>query len=548
MKHLPVLFGIVLLASCANQTTPTGGPKDEQPPAFESSDPKNNQTNFKGSTIELTFSEPVKLQNPKEQIIIIPPIGKKTEFVAKRNKVLITAQEPWKENTTYTINFQESVQDITEGNPVENLRLAFSTGNYIDSLKIEGYIKDALNETIPQNITVGIFTSDTFNIFEHTPEYFTKTDKEGKFSITNLKPNTYRIYAFQDKNKNLKVESKTEMWGFKKDSLVLEQNLRNIGIALTNIDARPLQLTSNRSIADVSTLRFNKSITEYQIKSNPRITSTFGTDQTEIILYYPKTEADSLSIFVTAIDSLSQRTDTTLFIKRTKNERIKEPYKASFSDIELNTDTRQFKTTYTLNKLPASINLDSIYITIDTTQIIRFKAEQISFDTLKKALSFKNEITLPKDAKAKPKLYLGKSWLITIDNDSTKKEERPLHIINSETTATLSIKVETNHPHYIVQLLNTTGTIIAEQRNNPKPIFKYLKPESIKIRMVIDHNNNGKWDNSNYLENREAEPTYYYLSPEGKYDTPLRANWEVGPLLITSEQNVNKTVKPTTAK
>lgn len=548
MKRLIILPGIILLASCANQTTPTGGPKDEKAPTFESSDPKDNQTNFKGSAIELTFSELVKLQNPKEQIIIIPPVGKKTDFVAKRNKVFITPEQPWKENTTYTINFQESVQDITEGNPVENLRLAFSTGNYIDSLKIEGQIKDALKETIPENVTVGIFASDTFNIFEHTPEYFTKTDKEGKFSITNLKPNTYRIYAFQDKNKNLKVESKTEMWGFKKDSLVLKRNLRNVSIALTNIDARPLQLTSNRSLADVSTLRFNKSITEYQINSEHRITSTFGSDQTELILYYPKTEADSLSISVTALDSLSQKADTTLFIKRTKNERIKEPYKANFSDIELNQDTRQLKATYTLNKLITSINLDSIYIVIDTTNIIPFKEGQISFDTLNKTLSFKNEITLPKDTKAKPKMYLGKSWLVTIDNDSTKKEERTLKIINSETTAVLSIEVKTPHPHYIVQLLNTTGAVIAEERNNPKPIFKYLKPESIKIRLVIDHNNNGKWDNSNYLENREPEPTFYYLSPEGKYDTPLRANWEVGPLLITSEQNVNKSGKPTSAK
>ncbi len=548
MKQFLTFSLLLIIAACANQTTPTGGPKDEEAPTFESSNPKNNQTNFKGSSLELTFSELIKLQNPKEQIIIIPPVGKRTEFVAKRNKLMITPEQPWRENTTYTINFQEAVQDITEGNPVENLRLAFSTGSYIDSLKIEGQIKDALRETIPENVTVGIFASDTFNIFEHTPEYFTKADKEGKFSITNLKPNTYRIYAFQDKNKNLKVESKTEMWGFKSDSLVLERNLRNVSIALSNIDARPLQLTSSRSQADVSTIRFNKAITEYKLGAEQTLISTFGTDQSEITVYYPATEMDSISVSVSALDSLQQKKDTTIYIKRTPNERITEQFKASFTDIELNQETKVLTTTYTLNKLIQSINLDSIYIQVDTTQVVHFTQEQLSFDTLNKILRFKNQVEIPKDSKAKPMLYLGQSWLITIDNDSTKQEQRPLKLLTSENTAILSVEVKTQHPHYIVQILNTTGTVIAEARNNAKPIFKYLKPETIKLRLVIDRNNNGKWDNSNYLKNQEPEETYYYISPEQKYDTPLRANWEVGPLLITSEQNVNKSAKPTQSR
>ena len=130
----------------------------------------------------------------------------------------------WQENTTYNINFRDGVQDLNEGNPAENLRIAFSTGAIIDSLIIAGRVKETFSEKAPDKITVALYQSDTFNIYNHTPTYFTKCNKEGVFSIQNLKPGTYYVYAFDDKNKNLKVDSKTERFGFKTLPVMLNQN------------------------------------------------------------------------------------------------------------------------------------------------------------------------------------------------------------------------------------------------------------------------------------------------------------------------------------
>ncbi|MEJ0054532.1 MAG: DUF2141 domain-containing protein [Bacteroidota bacterium] len=66
-------------------------------------------------------------------------------------------------------------------------------------------------------MTVGIYQQDTFDIFTDTARYFTKTDKKGRFSLDNVKNGKYKIYAFDDKNKNLKVESRTERFGFLSD-------------------------------------------------------------------------------------------------------------------------------------------------------------------------------------------------------------------------------------------------------------------------------------------------------------------------------------------
>ncbi|HNT50036.1 MAG TPA: Ig-like domain-containing protein, partial [Cyclobacteriaceae bacterium] len=99
-KTLPILL---LLSACASVTSPTGGPKDETPPTLEFSSPTNNQKNFKGTTLELSFSEMIKLKDPKEEILITPSPGKDTKFTAKKNKLIIEPQNLWLENTTYSI-------------------------------------------------------------------------------------------------------------------------------------------------------------------------------------------------------------------------------------------------------------------------------------------------------------------------------------------------------------------------------------------------------------------------------------------------------------
>ena len=242
------LFTIALLLySCASLTTPTGGPKDTIPPILIKSSPDSNQINFKGKTVELTFNELIKLNNPKEEIIISPSPGKTIDYIAKGTKVIITPKDGWQDSTTYSIIFQEGIQDVTESNSPENLKLAFSTGNTIDSLSIKGSVKD-LQKGLPlEKITVALMSSDTFDIFTDVPSYFTKTDSAGDFTLSNIKSNQYKIYAFDDKNKNLKVESRSERYGFKSSPLDLNQHIDSIEIGLIMLDSRPLKLTSIRN-------------------------------------------------------------------------------------------------------------------------------------------------------------------------------------------------------------------------------------------------------------------------------------------------------------
>src|SRR6185369_13611194 len=197
---------------------------------------------------------------PKEEILITPSPGTNTKFTAKKNKVVITPEKKLKDSTTYSIAFREGIQDINESNPTDDLHLAFSTGPIIDSLKIFGSVSEVFKDQVPEKIMVGLYQSDTFDIFQHKPPLFSKSDKAGKFVISNLKAGKYFIYAFDDKNKNQKVDSKSERFGFLAKEINLPQDKDTLQIRLFHVDTRQIRLTSIRNTSTISIIRFNKTV------------------------------------------------------------------------------------------------------------------------------------------------------------------------------------------------------------------------------------------------------------------------------------------------
>jgi uncharacterized protein (DUF2141 family) len=534
-----ILTLVTICWKCATITTPEGGPKDVTPPTLLRSNPKQNEKNFKEKTLQLYFNETLKLKNPKEEIIITPSPGKEIEFITKGNNLIINPKENWKDSTTYSISFREAVQDITEGNFVPNLRLAFSTGAVIDSLIIKGTVKEALTEKIPENITVAIYTQDTFNIFKHNPIYFTKIDKTGAFKIENLKQGKYLIYAFEDKNKNLKVDSQTEKFGFLSDTVQLKKDVNGLTIPLIRIDTRNLKLTSARSIQDLVTIRFNKAIVTYKIKTenNSYLHNSFGDDQTKVSVLINEEVKDSIKIKITAQDSLLQKVDTSLYIKRTPVKRTKDQFKISFSEVEIDSVSATFKAHFKANKIISHFKLDSMRISLDSSLYVQLTRKDIVYDSINKRGSLKKELNRKDISTKKQKftnLILGKNFVSTIEDDSVKRQTINSKILTNEETGTLITEV-TNKTKYnfILELLNQDNKVIRTVYNEKIYSLEGLNPGTYKLRITIDKNCNGKWDYGNILLREEPEPTFIYKTLDKKFEFPIRANWEVGPYRIT---------------
>jgi uncharacterized protein (DUF2141 family) len=533
MRFLILLLAVLVLTKCANQTSPGGGPQDKKPPEVLTSEPANNQRNVKSQTIELNFNEYIALKNANEEILISPSIGKDIKITAKKKRVTITPKQIWKENTTYSINFRDAIQDITENTPANNLRLAFSTGDTIDSLRIAGSVYEIFKDEVPEKITVALYSSDTFNIYKHQPTYFTKADKAGRFSIQNLKAGNYFLYAFDDRNKNLLVESKTEKFGYIVNGFVLPSK-DSAQIPLIRVDTRPIKVTSFRSSAKISTLRLNKATSS--IKVSPHNTNDFlfhyGTRQDEIIFQnlHKESSRDSIQLTIQLTDSLNVRRDTSVYLKFIPTKIPKEKFRVAYNSSKYDLENKTLVSKIKFNKPLAIINYDSIYIQLDSTSFQNTQVGNVTYDTLLNTLTLTTTLA-PKGEP--PLLIYGKGSFISHEQDSSQSKTETIKIPKETDLGSMAINVETKQPYFIIELLNRSKEIVSTICNTKKHTFKHLIPDEYKIRITIDKNGNKTWDSGNFLSKVEPERVIIYKTFDGKTTTPIRANWDVGPLTIT---------------
>ncbi|HEY8934157.1 MAG TPA: Ig-like domain-containing protein [Cyclobacteriaceae bacterium] len=556
-KFLCFSLYLLFLLSCAKQSTPTGGPKDSIPPVMVRSYPKQKQLNFKEKKITLEFNEAIQILNPREQLIITPTIGKDYKATANKKEVTIQFQESFKDSTTYTINFREAISDITEKNAAKNLQLAFSTGPYIDSLIIEGNVYDLLKGKEVKEATIALYQSDTFNIFKHKPNYITKSNDRGGFKIENLKPGIYHIYAFEDKNKNIVADSKNENYGFVAKEINLTQNVKNISIPLIHLDARSLKLTSARPYNNYFNIRFGKNLLKYNITSDSsEITSCYGDDHSNIKVFnqLPK-GIDSLKIKLYAEDSIGNTLDSSLYVKfNTKKDIQIEKFNMNLLENSVSANKGELRITLSFNKPIKEINFDSLLYIKDSIQIFKFTKEELDWKqeinmlsirkTIDKRLYIKKEENnLSKEIKkpapdSKPKkiienqLLIGKGVFISIDNDSSQQKKEQIKVLREEDTGMLLTSIKTEQKNYITQVLTKDFKVLDYTVSKPDSKFENLIPNSYQLRLVIDKNGNSIWDAGNFFKKEEPEPAIYYTNEKKDQIINLKANWELGPLLI----------------
>ena len=183
MRYSLYIIIIIVFASCARRSSPSGGEIDSIPPVLIASNPKINSINFDEDEIRLTFDEWVKLENLDQQLIISPPLEKKNYEVKPlggiTKKIFINFLDSLQENTTYTVNFGNSIVDNNEGNKMNFFSYIFSTGPTLDSLYLKGNIQDAFDIETEEFLSIQLYKIDsTYNdsiIFNTQPTYIANT-------------------------------------------------------------------------------------------------------------------------------------------------------------------------------------------------------------------------------------------------------------------------------------------------------------------------------------------------------------------------------------
>ena len=393
---------LIAIGSCARRGAPTGGEKDTIPPVLIKTIPALETVNFNGNEIELQFDELIEARNLKQELIVTPPI-EEYDYYVNKNTLYIRLEQDLLDSTTYTFNFGEAIQDLSERNKAENAVVAFSTGSSIDSFQVSGKVRRLLTQLPVEEAVVALYNiDDTVDIFTGPPMYFDKTNEEGEYKIRYVKRGSYRIYAYTDVNSNLKAETNKESYGFVSDTIRLENPLGSSSDSIASTSAasvevdlflirkniQPLVLQSNRPNGKYYELKFNKGILNYGISVEQSDISSATKDfmgklgantvdttrflfhnlneERNVLRVYNTIKQDSLRITLNVTDSTEQAIrDSVFFLQfvesRRKPEEFQNKFNVQSSQIEQSIDSR-----IAFNKPIVKVNTDSILLGYDT--------------------------------------------------------------------------------------------------------------------------------------------------------------------------------------
>ena len=202
--HLLLIMALtVIVAACASIGRPEGGPRDEMPPVYVKSEPAIGALNYTNEKIVIEFDENVQVKDVMDKVVVSPAQKSMPSITANGRRVYVELKDTMLPNTTYTIDFSDAISDLNESNPLDGFAVDFSTGDEIDSLCVSGMVFEARNLEPAQGMLVGVYSNLSDTAITTLPlERISKTNQLGQFTIRNLKPGTYHIFALNDINRD----------------------------------------------------------------------------------------------------------------------------------------------------------------------------------------------------------------------------------------------------------------------------------------------------------------------------------------------------------
>lgn len=529
MKFLKGIFYLLFICAfiygCAKIGRPEGGPVDEEPPKFVSSNPENFSTFFNKDEIKIQFNEFIKLNNPQQQIIFSPPILPKPQIspmgIASKEVRIKLALDSLQKNTTYTVNFGQSIEDNNEGNPLPFFKYVFSTGDYLDSLKVEGKVNDMYNRKTPEFVSLMLYEKDSLYsdsvVFKKTPTYISYAmDSTHSFSIENIRAGTYKLIALEDKNNDYKFNPGREKIGFVDEFIEIPTQIGYIiNIFDTYKDFKPIRPKQATQKHLIFGYEGRLDTTDYNIDLLTKVTDSFDFRITK------RRDADTLDYWFKPFiekDSLvfsfrhQQQTDTLIV-------RIKDMQKDS-----LKIETKPKSSIGFKEKVYIRANLPIEKYNTEKIELINKDSAQVEFTARLDKFQNQLEINFQKEESENYNMVIYPEAVVDFygaTNDTLKMKLR------TKTKADFSILdlTITNIDRYpaIIQLVDDNEKVeksVTLTKGN-KYIFEYVKPGKYFVKVIYDDNENGVWDTGDYLKKIQPEEVKY-----AEIKNELRANWD----------------------
>jgi uncharacterized protein (DUF2141 family) len=527
VKNIFVFFialSLVLLSTsrCARKGSPDGGPKDSLSPVMVTAYPPYKATNFKETRIKLQFDEYVKFKDMNKQLIISPPLKQmpviKPQGTASKN-ITIEILDTLKENTTYSINFGNSIIDNNEGNKLGSFKYVFSTGSYVDSLEIFGDIIDAFDRETEDNIAVLLYEVDENYtdsiIYKEKPTYVTNTLDTTNFNITNIKAGKYQLLALKDFNNNFIYNPKQDKIAFLSEpiSIPTDSVALPLNIFKEVLDFRLLRPLENKKGKIVFGFEGHKQ--DINIELLTKKTDSFREqislerDLDTINYWYTAFESDSIQFKVTG------KNLDTIFTVKTRTSKI--------DTLELTEPVKNILHPKDTFHLLANIPLDSL--DLSKINIVDKDTLPINFNAFFDKEKTKMNIHFKRKRNEIYQIDILPNAFVDFFGSTNDTLQYTLKTVDIEDYGIIELKLKkTNNEALIVDLVNKKGDLIERQFIGDKKdvTFNDIKPETYFVRIITDSNKNRKWDSGNFLKKIQPEKVQYFSK-----ELKLRANWTI---------------------
>ena len=574
-----------LLYSCASIGRPTGGNKDIDPPVFTGSNPAPNSTNVKNQSIVLHFNEYIVLKDQSTKVVVSPAQKENPSIRANGKRINIELRDTLIPNTTYSIDFSDAIQDNNENNPLQGFSFAFATGDTIDTLQISGIVLNARDLEPQKEFFVGVHSCLDDSAFSKLPlERIARTNELGQFTIRNIKPGRYHIFALNDADRNYKfarsedlafldeiiVPSVTEIETM--DTIFTSQMVtdtiykathslflpNDILLSSFNEDYKSLYLVNNERTSDrrfnvlfsapsdsLPTLEVLKpegfdNSKKWYILDNSQHNDTLNYWITDTMLIKSDSIRVNLRYLHTDTNDMRTFTNDTIYfnLKKVKKKGNKKVEKKK----EEGKDSLDSIPQIQLLKFAAASSG-----TIDVYAPFRFRSEE-PIDSINPAMIHLKQkidtiwedrgiVELKRDSASSILNYKveydwepGGTYGITIDSlaitgiyglyNGTISQE--FKVKELEEYSNLFFKVNVTDSAF-VELLDKSDKVVrtAPVENGMADLFN-INPGEYYARIVLDANGNGKWDTGNYSQHLQPEEVYYFSKKLN-----LKQNWDI---------------------
>ncbi len=580
LYYIFIIIAAAVMYSCANIGNPSGGPIDKTPPIFMRSNPTPNAVNVKDRKIEIFFDEIVTLKDPSTKIIVSPAQTEMPHMSALGRKVTVELVDSLLPNTTYTIDFSNSIQDNNEGNAIDNFAFAFSTGSVIDSMRVSGYVLDSRTLEPMQSVVVGLQSNLADSAFHKEKlQRVALTNDRGQFTIRNVSPGSYHIFALKDLDRDYKFGNPTEDIAFLDSIIVPSIGSREAADTVYNdlneIDTimratRPAYFPN-----DILLSMFNEDRKSQYLANNLRVDSTrisltfaaasdtlpslsivgrndvpdqwytLERSQTNDTLTYwirppHLVSADTLMVATTYLrtdttSNLSWGTDTLKFtFQRQKAKKKKK-----------NEETDSLEQIRFMELHPLANGTQEVYapLLLQTgTPIERYSREafhlqrKLQNDTTFypaeiKSIALRDSTLSRRDLMLKVDWEPGAAYTLAVDSlamtDIYGLQTKPLkvdfNVRKMEEYGNIVFNIPAVRDSAIVELLDGTDKVVLHTPvKSHRAELLNLLPGKYYARLFIDRNGNGKYDTGNYDMHLQPEETVYYPGAIN-----LKKNWDV---------------------